>query len=89
LTSRFKLEFYPEINENLLNKSKELILENKDKWDAPFFADTETYINMSEINEASQDFLDERIENIIVLGTGGSIQTLLALKHLSKKKYTQ
>ena len=26
------------------------------------------------------------IKNVIILGTGGSIQTLLALKHLSKKK---
>ncbi|MFX1298307.1 MAG: hypothetical protein ACFFD2_26065 [Promethearchaeota archaeon] len=86
MRSRLKLEYYPKINEKLLNKSIELAANNKNKWDAPFFTDTETYINMEEINNASQDFLEKHIENIIVLGTGGSIQTLLALKHLSKKK---
>ncbi len=86
MTSRFKLEYYPEINEKLLNKSIELIEDNKNKWDAPFFTDTETHVNMTEINNASQEFLNDHIENIIVLGTGGSIQSLLALKHLSKKK---
>jgi len=41
---------------------------------------------MGEIQQTSNDFFGHKIKNVIVLGTGGSVQTLLALKHLSKKK---
>jgi glucose-6-phosphate isomerase len=41
---------------------------------------------MGEIQQTSKDFFGHKIKNVIVLGTGGSVQTLLALKHLSKKK---
>jgi glucose-6-phosphate isomerase len=78
-------ENYPKIKANLLEESKNIILSNKDKWDPPFFTDTESYIDMDEIQQATNEFLGDRIKNIIVLGTGGSIQTLLALSHLSKK----
>jgi len=79
-------EYYPKIDANLLELSKKIVLSNKSKWDPPFFTDTESYIDLDEIQQTSKDFLDDKIKNVIVLGTGGSIQTLLALKHLSKKK---
>jgi len=79
-------EYYPKIDANLLEISKKIVLSNKSKWDLPFFTDTESYIDLDEIQQTSKDFLDDKIKNVIVLGTGGSIQTLLALKHLSKKK---
>ncbi len=83
---KLKLENYPEVNEAQLNDSINVITRNKEKWSEPFFIDTKTHVNMEKIAQASQDFLKDEINNIIVLGTGGSIQTLLALKHLSKKK---
>jgi len=79
-------EYYPKIDANLLEASKKIVLSNKSKWDPPFFTDTESYIDMGEIQQTSKDFFGDKIKNVIVLGTGGSIQTLLALKHLSKKK---
>ncbi len=79
-------EYYPKIDANLLEISKKIVLSNKSKWDLPFFTDTESYIDLDEIQQTSKDFLDDKIKNVIVLGTGGSIQTLLAIKHLSKKK---
>ncbi len=79
-------EYYPKIDVNLLEISKKIVLSNKSKWDPPFFTDTESYIDMGEIQQTSKDFLGDKIKNVIVLGTGGSIQTLLALRHLSKKK---
>ncbi|MFX0178045.1 MAG: hypothetical protein ACFE85_17645, partial [Candidatus Hodarchaeota archaeon] len=36
--------------------------------------------------QTTEQFKTEDIKNIIILATGGSIQTLLALKHLSNKK---
>ncbi|MFX1274953.1 MAG: hypothetical protein ACFFBP_03735 [Promethearchaeota archaeon] len=86
MTSRLILEYHPRLNNKILNDSIKLVSDNKENWDVPFFIDTKTYINMEEIKSASQEFLNDKIENIIVLGTGGSIQTLLALQHLSKKK---
>jgi len=79
-------EYYPKIDAKLLEISKKIVLSNKSKWDPPFFTDIESYIDMGEIQQISKDFFGDKIKNVIVLGTGGSIQTLLALKHLSKKK---
>ncbi|MFX0041292.1 MAG: hypothetical protein ACFE8L_00130 [Candidatus Hodarchaeota archaeon] len=81
-----KLEYYPKLSERLLKEAIEIIRKNKEKWDSPFFFDTKSYIDIDKIKTITEPFLSENIKNVIVLGTGGSIQTLLALKHLSKKK---
>lgn len=83
---RLKFEYYPKITETTLNESIETIKENKTKWDLPFFDDTESYLNMEESKQVSKQFMKENLKNIIILGTGGSIQTILALQPLSKKK---
>ncbi|NVM46903.1 MAG: hypothetical protein HWN79_18505 [Candidatus Lokiarchaeota archaeon] len=80
------IEYYPKIDTLLLEKSKNIIELNKSKWNPPFFTDTEFYIDIGKIQQTTSDFLGKKIKNVIVLGTGGSIQTLLALKHLTKKK---
>ena len=79
------LEYYPKIEKSLLEKDLSTIRENKNNWESPFFTDTESYLDLQEIKEKSSQFLTSEIKNIIILGTGGSIQTLLALKHLSEK----
>ncbi len=81
-----KLEYYPEINDKMIVDSINLIKKNKDHWDSPFFIDTKTHIDLSKIQNVANPFISETLKNIIVLGTGGSIQTLLALKHLAKRK---
>ena len=68
-------EYYPKINANLIEKLISISKSNKHHWDPPFFTDTELYIDMGAIHQASKEFLGEKIKNIIVLGTGGSIQT--------------
>ncbi|MFW9897416.1 MAG: hypothetical protein ACFFD7_16550 [Candidatus Thorarchaeota archaeon] len=80
------LEYYPKLNNKLLSASIDRIKSNKNNWDSPFFFDTTSYIDFNKINQTIKPFLTDGIKNIIVLGTGGSIQTLLTLKHLSKKK---
>ena len=80
------LEYYPELKRDFITKSYHLIEKNRKKWDPPFFTDTKSYIDMKKIQEVSTQFNLDLIKNVIVLGTGGSIQTLLALKHLSRKK---
>jgi len=81
-----KFEYYPELTEKILSEAIKLINDNKGKWDKPFFRDTTSYLDLAEIKQKTEDFRNDKIKNVIVLGTGGSIQTLLALKHLSEKK---
>lgn len=86
MSLRIKFEYYPELPETIISEAIKTIGESKDKWDLPFFRDTNSYLNLDEIKQKAGQFQNEKIKNIIVLGTGGSIQTLSALKHLSKKK---
>ncbi|MFX1568277.1 MAG: hypothetical protein ACFFCV_07905 [Promethearchaeota archaeon] len=81
-----KLECYPEISNTLINESIDLIKKNKENWDQPFFFDTKTHIDLIKIQNTTKQFITDTLKNIIVLGTGGSIQTLLTLKHLAKRK---
>ena len=80
------VEYYPKLFEKRMQEYSARIDTNKSNWDAPFFTDTISYLDFSEIQEKVNRFDQEKIENLIVLGTGGSIQTLLALKHLAKKR---
>lgn len=86
MINNIKLEYYPKINKKLLEESINILQKNKDKWENPFFFDIKSHLNMDQIRQTSEPFLTDKIKNIIVLGTGGSIQTLLAIKHLSIKK---
>ena len=79
------IEYYPRIKNNVLEESIEVIQDNRLKWDPPFFTNTKSHINIEKIQQTCEPFINDEISNIIVLGTGGSIQTLLALKHLAKK----
>jgi glucose-6-phosphate isomerase len=81
-----KFEYYPEIKETMISEAINLIKKNTEHWDPPFFFDTKTYLDLSKIREITDQYLTNNLKYIIVLGTGGSIQTLLALKHLAKRK---
>ena len=81
----FEIEYYPRLEDKEVTETIKFITENKEKWDYPFFTDTKSYLDMVKIKEIINRLNPEKIQNIIILGTGGSIQTFLALKHLSKK----
>ncbi|TFG22903.1 MAG: hypothetical protein EU532_13955, partial [Promethearchaeota archaeon] len=81
-----KFEYYPKSSNKKLEKALELVKKNRANWEPPFFIDTKSYLDINKIKEVSQPFMGDKIKNIIVLGTGGSIQTLLAMRHLSYKK---
>jgi len=86
MSFRLKFEYYPKLPDTIVSEAIKTISENKDKWEIPFFRDTTSNLNLDDIKQKAGQFRSEKIKNIIVLGTGGSIQTLSALKHLSKKK---
>ena len=85
MKNSIKLEYYPKLDETVLQESIEIVQKNKEKWDIPFFLDTKSYLDLNHIKQTSKSVITEDIKNVIVLGTGGSIQTLLTLKHLSQK----
>ncbi|MHA1533332.1 MAG: hypothetical protein ACTSP8_01255 [Promethearchaeota archaeon] len=86
MNSYFDFEYYPKINPKIIERNKQTIISNRNKWESPFFTDTTSYLDLIKIKDVTKDYTNEKIKNVIVLGTGGSIQTLLALKHLAKKK---
>ncbi len=86
MNPNIKFEYYPGISDAVLRDSIDIIKNNKSNWDPPFFFDTKTYLDLEKIQQATKQFLSDDLKNIIVIGTGGSIQTLLSLKHLAKKK---
>jgi len=86
LKKNLKFEYYPKISEEIFQQSINSIELAKDTWDKPFFFDTKSYLDMDRIQQTSKRYNTDEIENVIVLGTGGSVQTLLALNHLAKKK---
>lgn len=86
MSSNIKFEYYPKVPDPLIREAINKIKNNKINWDPPFFFDTKTYLNLEKIREISNQYINENLNNVIVLGTGGSIQTLLALKHLMKRK---
>jgi len=85
LNLKLKFEYYPKIKESLLKDSIKIINENKEKWDLPFFIDTRSYLDINNIQQKTQHIISENLKNVIVLGTGGSIQSLLAIKFIKKK----
>lgn len=81
------LEYYPAVSNEMLNDAKSKIEANKTKWDAPFFMDVYKYGDLDEFKQILKPFLeDSKLENIIILGTGGSYQTMKGLSLLGKKK---
>ena len=85
MKNSIKLEYYPKLDETVLQESIEIVQKNKEKWDIPFFFDTKSYLDLNHIKQTSKSVITADIKNVIILGTGGSIQTLLTLKHLSQK----
>ena len=81
-----KIEYYPKLPENLLLNYLSIIKSNKKNWGDPFFIDTKSYLDFDLIDEKLSLFDLDQIKNVIVIGTGGSIQTLMALSHLSHKQ---
>jgi len=86
MNEEIEIEYYPKIRDNQLEESISLLNERKEKWDTPFFFDTKSYLELDNIKKVVDPLKSEPIHNIVILGTGGSIQTFLALRHLSKKK---
>jgi glucose-6-phosphate isomerase len=80
------LEFYPSVSEELKDFARKEITTNAAHWEAPFFMDVYAYANIEDFKAVCKPYLeDPKIKNIIILGTGGSYQTMKALSLFSEK----
>ena len=81
-----KLECYPTPNKEDIENAIASIKQNSSKWDYPFFMDVYAHSDVRHFKEIVDLYLNnDGIKNVIILGTGGSIQTMLALQSFSKK----
>lgn len=80
-------EYYPKLTLEEISEAKDIFLKNKSNWDEPFFTNTTDYVSIDKIKEVCETYKNNSyIKYLVVLGTGGSIQTLDCLEHLTKKK---
>ncbi len=84
MQSFLELEFYPKISPADLTKFAALIKENKSHWGAPFFMDVHSHVDLDKLHEICDPILEDPPNNLIILGTGGSIQTMMALEGLTQ-----
>ncbi|MHA1792208.1 MAG: hypothetical protein ACTSVI_06150 [Promethearchaeota archaeon] len=80
-----ELEFYPELPAEDFQDAEIKMKKNMKNWDKPFFFEPRKHFDINEIKKTCDPILEEGIEHVIVLGTGGSIQTLLALLPFAEK----
>lgn len=81
-----ELEYYPSVSEEMKEFARKEINTNAAHWEAPFFMDVYAYANIEEFKAVCKPFLDDpNLKNIIILGTGGSYQTMKALSLFSEK----
>jgi glucose-6-phosphate isomerase len=81
-----ELEYYPKLPQELLKKAVDKINENKSNWEDPFFMDVYGYADLAHFKELCKPYLeDPNLKNLIILGTGGSYQTMKALSLFAKK----
>jgi len=81
-----ELEYYPKLTQELLKNAVDKINENKFNWDDPFFMDVYGYSDLAHFKEICIPYLeDPNLKNLIILGTGGSYQTMKALSLFAKK----
>ncbi len=84
---QFNLEYYPEISSSIISEAVKKIEQNQKKWANPFFKDVFDHSDLKKFEEVCRPFMNnENLENLIVLGTGGSIQTIMALEGLLNLK---
>ncbi len=80
------VETHPDIPADKLRVAAELVEKNKVHFDAPFFMEPYKHVDLNEIKKSCDPFLAKGVKNVIVLGTGGSIQALLALQYLAPRR---
>ncbi len=84
--SPLSIEMYPEIPAEKLEDARKLLENNMAHFDAPFFMEPYKHVDLNDIKKVCDPFLVKTLKNVIVLGTGGSIQTLLSLQYLAPRR---
>ncbi|MHA1869356.1 MAG: hypothetical protein ACTSXF_00270, partial [Promethearchaeota archaeon] len=84
---KINIETYPKIPNSILMDGINRIKKNMDNWSKPFFMDVYGYSDLNLFRKTINEVIEKNgidLKNLIILGTGGSIQTALALEGLMK-----
>ncbi|MBN2156440.1 MAG: hypothetical protein JW776_10385 [Candidatus Lokiarchaeota archaeon] len=87
MRSLLELEFYPRISSSELENYITRFKNNKNHWNEPFFMDVYSYVDVDEIKRICNPILERSPKNMVILGTGGSIQTTMALEGLLQRDF--
>lgn len=88
MTLLLDLEYYPKLPDAVVQDAVKEIKENMKNWAHPFFMDVYGYADLDKFREIIKPFVDrENLKHLIILGTGGSIQTMKALEGLTKLEF--
>ena len=72
MNSYFDFEYYPKINPKIIERHKQIIISNRDKWEKPFFTDSTSYLDLAKIEGVAKchptDTFDAEIGTEIAYG---------------------
>lgn len=86
--SPVRFEYYPPLPAARLVTARDNVLENAAHWDDPFFQNPRNLVNLDQIKDICDPILaDHEIQHVVVLGTGGSIQTMMALAPFATREF--
>jgi len=82
-----EIEFYPSLpkTNDQFTATESEIKKNAKNFDKPFFLDPRNHFDEQAIKAACEPFMG--VEHVIAIGTGGSIQTMLALAPFVEKQF--
>jgi glucose-6-phosphate isomerase len=86
MTLKIDFEQYPALPKDFIADTIKLAQKNMSNWAKPFFMDVYAHTKINELKAACKPYMEKRPKHLIILGTGGSIQTMLAVQGLLKVK---
>lgn len=82
------LEYYPKLPDSILQDAVTKIKANMKNWADPFFMDVYAHADLRKFEEVIKPFVEKgNLKHLILLGTGGSIQTMKALEGILKLNF--
>lgn len=81
------VELHPDVPSEALQGLDVEMRKNAKKYDVPFFFEPRKHYNLDAIKAACDPILAKGVEHVVVIGTGGSIQTMLALSPFCEKPF--
>jgi len=63
MNSYFDFEYYPKINQKIIERHEQILISNRDKWESPFFTDTTSYLDIAKIEGVTKEYTSARLNS--------------------------